>query len=226
MLYDVRFKTRNAKGKVINKDFKLNVKYSLMNTSTISNTTPAFGETVTVNLGAYGGHNGYTYKVDYKRASMSTFKFKCDVAEGAESCSFKPAAADTDYVVRVTVTDGRGKTDQKLFNISVGNKLDLEAAFSSEEITLGDTITINAQASGGSGSYVYAVYYRREGTHWLTCQKYSENNEILLTPKMATDYEVCVKTKDSNGLMKKNYYTIHVTPALAVGVLPHPVRIM
>ena len=85
MLYDVRFKTRNAKGKVINKDFKLNVKYSLMNTSTISNTTPAFGETVTVNLGAYGGHNGYTYKVDYKRASMSTFKFRCDVAEGAES---------------------------------------------------------------------------------------------------------------------------------------------
>ena len=82
-------------------------------------------------------------------------------------------------------------------------------------ITLGDSITINAKASGGTGDYTYAVYYKKASAEkWSTAQAYKANSTISFKPAAAVKYDVCVKVKDSKGTIAKQYFTISVTKEL------------
>ena len=75
----------------------------------------------------------------------------------------------------------------------------------------GDTVTVNAAAKGTTGKYQYAVMYKKlTSEKWTVAQKYGKNAEITLTPGTATDYEICVKAKDSNGAVAKKYFIISV----------------
>ena len=83
---------------------------------------------------------------------------------------------------------------------------------SAESVTLGSTVKINASAKGGSGEYSYAVLYKQKAqTKWTTKQDFSVNNTISVKPAKATDYDICVKVKDTNGTIVKKYFTVNVT---------------
>ena len=78
-------------------------------------------------------------------------------------------------------------------------------------LNLGETVTVNASATGGSGSYTFA-YYSREFTqkNWTAISNYSTNATASFTAKTAGYYQVCVKVKDSDGTVAKEYYNIVV----------------
>ena len=89
------------------------------------------------------------------------------------------------------------------------------SSISNDEIITGDSITINADASGGKGNYNYAVWYRRSAdTSWKTKQSYSANSTITFKPAYTGEYEISVGVRDGSGKVTKKYFTLKVNEVL------------
>lgn len=89
------------------------------------------------------------------------------------------------------------------------------AALSSESITLGSAVTVNAAANGGTGTYTYGVYYKKATSEkWTTVQSYNTNTTVTIKPAAAVTYDICVKVKDSGGTIAKKYFTLTVSNAV------------
>ena len=87
------------------------------------------------------------------------------------------------------------------------------STLSSNEITLGQTVTVNAKAS--EDNCTYAVLYKKKAdTKWTVKQNYSTNDTIVVKPAKATDYDVCVKVKDSTGKIVKKFFEVKVNAKL------------
>ena len=94
-------------------------------------------------------------------------------------------------------------------------KLTNNSTISSTLISKGETVTVNAKADGGTGSYTYAVLYRKKtDKDWTVKQGYKANDEIVVKPAKDTEYDVCAKVKDSNGTVAKKFFTVKVNPKL------------
>lgn len=86
------------------------------------------------------------------------------------------------------------------------------SAISEKNIRIGNSVTINASATGGTGSYKYAVYYKQEAnSKWTTAQDYAANSTISFTPKAATTYNVVVKVMDGSGTIVRKSFKVNVT---------------
>ena len=89
------------------------------------------------------------------------------------------------------------------------------STISADKITLGKTVTVNAKAILGKGDYTYAVLYKKKAdTKWTVKQNYSTNDTITIKPAKATDYDVCVKVKDSTGKIVKKFFEVKVNAKL------------
>ena len=120
-----------------------------------------------------------------------------------------PKAATT-YDVSVKVKDSNGTVVKKRFKISV-TKPENTSTVESENISLGESIRINCSATGGSGEYTYAVYYKRASADkWTTKQNYSANTSVSIKPAAKTTYNISVKVKDSLGNISKKYFDVTV----------------
>lgn len=207
--YDIIVKVKDKAGNIAEKSFKLNVSPALANESTVPEKA-ILGKSFTVNAKASGGNGGYTYAVYYKQKSQSSWKCKQDFSANT-SVSIKPANATT-YDVCVKVKDSGGKIEKKYFDVSVV-VMDNTSTVSATTIKLGGSITVNCSAAGGSGSYKYAVYTRKNSSaSWACKQSYSSNAKLTIKPSSASaDYEICVKAKDSSGNEAKKYFTVPVT---------------
>ena len=92
------------------------------------------------------------------------------------------------------------------------NRLKNISTISAEKIKKGDKITVNSSATGGAGDYIYAVYYKQKSqTKWTTKQDFNANSVVSIKPAKATDYEICVKVKDKDGTIAKQYFELKVT---------------
>ena len=109
--------------------------------------------------------------------------------------------------------DSKGTIEKKYFTIKVSYPILVnQSTISSSSITLGNTITAKAKASGGTGVYTYAVFYKKSSsTKWTTVQNYSSNTTVSIKPAVATSYDVCIKVKDSKGTIQKKYFTVKVS---------------
>ena len=87
---------------------------------------------------------------------------------------------------------------------------------SSDTLTLGKTVTVNAKADDGAGEYLYQVLYKQKTqSKWTIAQNYDTNAEVTFKPAKAVDYDVCVKVKDSNGTVVKKFFDVKVNAKLA-----------
>ncbi len=81
----------------------------------------------------------------------------------------------------------------------------------SDLVLLGSSAKVTANASCGTGDYLYAFYYRRVGTEsWNAIQGFKPNNSVSFQPAYVGDYDVCIKVKDSSGTIVKEYNTLSV----------------
>ncbi len=95
--------------------------------------------------------------------------------------------------------------------MTVTQALAINSTISATSIAKGETVTVNCAATGGSGGYTYAVYYKKTAdTKWTTKQNFTENTQVVVKPASATTYDVCVKVKDSDGTVAKQYFTVEV----------------
>ncbi len=186
-------------------------KAQLENKSTISAETIKLGETVTANARATGGTGEYLYQVVYKQTTQSKWTTAQSYKANA-TVTFKPANATT-YDVCIKVKDGNNTEIKKFFTVRVtSDELKNISTISAQTINLGSTVTVNAKATGSTGFYTYAVYYKQKAqTKWTTKQDFKANNTIAIKPAKATTYDICVKVKDDKGTIVKKYFTINVT---------------
>ena len=84
------------------------------------------------------------------------------------------------------------------------------STISSKMIRHGEEITVCFNASGGTGEYVYDTYIKKKNdTIWQPLGS-RKNGIIQYKPKYFGTYEICVKVKDSNNIIKKEYFEIVV----------------
>ena len=213
--YDVCVKVKDSSGTIVKKFFDVTVKKALTNTSKLSATSITLGKTITATASATGGTGYYNFAVLYKRTSQSTWT-TAQAFKPNETVTFKPATATT-YDVCVKVQDSAGTIEKKFFTVKVTNAaLVNNSTLSATSIKLGSTVTATGAATGGTGSYTYAVLYKQTAqSDWTIKQNYSSTKTVSIKPAKATTYDVCVKVKDSAGTIVKKFFTVKVTnPAL------------
>ena len=138
--------------------------------------------------------------------------------------AIEPAKAAA-YDICVKARDESGNIVNKYFTLNVIPKLENISKISATEITLNDTLTVDATATGGKGNYKYAVYYKKTSDKkWTTAQSFTDNSKTDVKFTEAANYDVCVKVMDGNGTIAKKYFTVTVkaaekpTPDLTVNI--------
>ena len=207
--YDVCVKVKDGNNTEVKKFFTVNVTNDeLKNISTISAKTINFGSTVTVNAKATGSTGFYTYAVYYKQQSQTKWTTKQDF-KANNKITVKPAKATT-YDICVKVKDDKGTIVKKYFTVNVTDFKNT-STISATEITLGKTVKVSCSATGSTGFYQYAVYYKKTSdTKWTTKQNYFSNNTVTIKPAKATTYDICVKVMDNQNNVVKKYFTVTV----------------
>ena len=160
-------------------------------------------------------NNGYILKAD----NLKNIKIRMNNKEESVSASFTTKYKSAyiyetdDNKIGVKVdTDGNGTHETKINTVEILENL---SSISNDEIITGDSITINADASGGKGNYNYAVWYRRSAdTSWKTKQSYSANSTITFKPAYTGEYEISVGVRDGSGKVTKKYFTLKVNEVL------------
>ena len=111
--------------------------------------------------------------------------------------------------------DGSFRLNGERRTVEIPIALQNRSEISADVITLGKTITANAKAVGGTGEYTYAFYYKQKvQKKWTTKQNFNANSSVSIKPANATDYDVCVKVKDSTGTIEKKYFDLKVNAKL------------
>ena len=209
--YDVCVKVKDGAGTIEKKYFKVTVtSNALVNNSALSATSITLGDKITATGKATGGNGTYQYQVVYKQTAQTKWTTAQNFSTNS-TVTFKPAKATT-YDVCIKVKDSSGTIVKKFFTVTVSQGLTNSSVLSSTSITLGNTVTATCKATGGSGYYNYAVYYKRTSqTSWTTAQNFASNAKVTFKPAAATTYDVCVKVKDSDGTIVKKYFTLTVS---------------
>lgn len=188
---------------------------NIENTSSISSNTVLITNSITINASAINGSGNYKYAVYYKYKAIDRVSSEKEwtIAQDYStnsSITLKPAHTGR-YYIRVIVKDSSGKYVQKVFVIRVTSTLVNTSTVSSDSVSLGGSVTINASAQKGSGNYKYAVLYRPEsGENWTKLQDYSDNASVGFKPKGAVKYVIRVKVKDSDSNVAVKEFTLNV----------------
>lgn len=182
----------------------------LVSTPTISAETIKLGGKVTAKCTAKGGVGTYKYAFYYKKANSTKWTTKQGFSTN-NAVTIKPAAATT-YEVCVKVKDESGTIQKKYFTVKVQTELKNTSTVSATSVKFGETFKVRASATGGSKEYTYAVFYKKHAsTKWTTKQDYRTNKVVTIKPGATGEYDVCVKVKDSDGKIVKQYFTVNVT---------------
>lgn len=194
----------------------------LKNTSTISATSLTAGRDLAIKAAATGGTGSYTYAVYYKKSTESKWTAKQSFSEN--SVVVLTPTDNAVYNICVKVKDSAGTIEKKYFDVTVKKvALSVNASVSAESITLGSSITAKASATGGTGSYTYAFYYKQKSqSKWTVKQDFSTKTSVSIKPAKATDYDICIKAKDKSGTLVKKYFTVKVIAPLTLSVTGVP----
>ncbi|MBR2176719.1 MAG: InlB B-repeat-containing protein, partial [Clostridia bacterium] len=164
----------------------------LENNSTVSKTNFNVGEAVTIKGAAAGGNGAYTYEFHYKRSTATAWtKFG-----SATSATFKPSSAGT-FDIKVTAKDSAGNSSVKEFTVTAKAALVNNSTVSKTSFNVGEAVTVKGAAAGGTGTYTYEFYYKRNtATAWT---KFGSATAATFKPSSTGTFDIRVYVKDSKG---------------------------
>ena len=210
--YDIMIIVSDSSGSSVSNTFTLDVYPTLVNESTVSTEKVTVDEPITITAASKGGAGKIRYKYEYKKAANTSWTTIKDKYITDNTATFTPTA-QTDYDVRVTAIDVYGKQVEKSFRISYQAPLKNTSTVSAESITLGEKITLNGSASGGTGEYTYALMYKKsKNTDWVKIgTKYGTASTGSFTPTAATEYDIMINVRDSSGKTVSKTFKVNVT---------------
>ena len=195
---------------------------ALENNSTISSTSTNQGVAVTLYANAAGGTGTYSYGFFYKKKTSSAWSTIQDYSSVA-TAKLTPAAA-VDYDVCIKIKDENGTLAKKYFTLNVAKStLKCTGKISSQNITRGQSITLTGSAEGGAGGYTYGYFYKKStSSTWATLKNYSTDTTAVLTPATTASYDVCIKVKDSGGVIARKNFTVKVGKSISISASCSP----
>ena len=196
---------------------------TLKNNSTVSSELVNIGTTITITGKASGGTSPYKYAFYYKKSSASSFTTLGTAFSSATAASFK-ASEEGYYNVKVVVKDSTGATATKTavveaMDLGTGETtLKNNSTIVATKAQVGDDVRLDGVASGGSGSYKYAFYFKRSvNSKWNKIgTEYGTKTHGTLVPTAAADYDLKVIVKDSKGATAEKTFKVTVVNSMAL----------
>ena len=191
------------------KDFTIKFTAPLANNTTVTSTNPAVGTAVTIKGAASGGTGNYTYQFYYKRQGASSWSKFGSSYQTATTATLKASSAGT-FIVRTYAKDGKSSV-VKDFTITFGTSaLSNKTTVTTTTPKVGTAVTIKGAASGGTGTYTYEFYYKRQGaSSWSTFgANYRTDTTATLKASSVGSFDVRVYVKDSSGKASVKNFTI------------------
>ena len=211
--YKIKVVVTDAAGKKAESIFDVTVNQeanALSNTSTVSSSI-TLGNTISIKGSAVGGTAPYTFEYYFKKATQSTWTKK-NVSNTTTSTTVKPGSA-VPYQIKVVVIDNTGKKAEKVFDVTVNSAAATLTNTStvSSSITLGNTINITGQATGGTAPYTFEYYYKKASqSTWTQKNVSNTTTSTTIKPGSAVTYNVMIIVKDSTGNMATKTYDVTV----------------
>lgn len=182
----------------------------MLNLAVLSNDTVVLGSRVTVHCAADDGTAPYRYSILYKKSASDKWTLLAANTTDTE-VSFTPQAA-VSYDVRITAKDAAGKFATKTLTLKVNKPLANTAQLGADRIALGSKVKVRCFATGGEGSYQYAVYYKKASSaKWTKLRGYDTANILMLKPGAAVRYDVRVDIRDKSGNVVSKTLPLTVT---------------
>ncbi len=178
------FKNRKA---MTDNTFKTDIK--------AESTNVALGNKVMINCTSEGGTGDYQYTFMYRAIDSDSWTTAQKASDKSDAKIL--IKSEGKYVVCVKAMDGSDTIIKKYFIVNVYGRAQIAANISAEKIKLGEKLTVNVAGTNGSGSYHYAVFYKKSTSEkYSTVQNFAKNSVITVEPKGATVYDIIVKVKD------------------------------
>ena len=214
--YSVIIKVKDANGTVVSKSFTVTVKEAtttLTNSSTISATSIAKGNSVTMTGKASGGTSPYQYAMVVKHSTADTWT-TLKAYNTTATKTWTPAKTGT-YTVQIKVKDASGTAVTKSFTLTVKDAaLTNSSTISATSITKGQSVTMTGKASGGTSPYQYAMVVKHStASTWTTLKAYNTTATKTWTPAKTGTYTVQIKVKDASGTAVTKSFTLTVKDA-------------
>ena len=211
--YEVNVVIKDALGDTNSAVKKVTVAAVLVPKLTVAKSSIVCGQSNTVSVSATGGTGGYTYTFYYKNSTSDNWTTKQDFGTNTK-VDIKPAKTGT-YDVCAKVKDSSGTIQKTYGSFKVTAAVTVKISLSAATIIKGQSTTVTATASNGSGGYQYAVYLKKsDASNWTLKQDFGTNAKLAVKPSSDGTYQVCVKAKDSIGGIAKAYATVTVKPAV------------
>lgn len=199
--YEIKIRVRDSVGHVQEKLLSFTVLPVLELTAAPSATMIEKGQSVTVNLSGKGGSGGLVYAAYYKKETATKWS-TAQAYEANTEIKITPKS-EALYTVRVKVKDSMNHVVVKDLEVRVLSALDPlknTSSLSSSKGTVNMPVTINGSATGGSGVYEYAYYYKGDNDNdWKLLQDYTGASSFGFTPKTAGSFSLLIRLRDSLG---------------------------
>lgn len=212
--YEVCVKAKDAAGIITKEYLTFESADTLGLTYSLSSDRLALGTPVTVTGYAEGGNGGHTFTVCWKKKTDTNWLV---ALKDSDTCDvdINPVKAG-EYDVCVKVKDENGRIVKGYDSFETVD-FQLETALQYPAFTLGKKQTVTAVVPEEITGCEYGFWYRKVGnSRWIMVQDYGEKNTCRFQPKEDGDYECCVKAKNANGAIRKQFPTFTVNEALSV----------
>ena len=213
--YEVCAKVKDNTGAIVAKYFTLTVNPKLSNRSSLSASSITPNTSVTVTCAAAGGAGSYTYLIQYRKSGASSWTVKQNYSSNTSAGIQFTAVGE--YEINIILKDSLGDTVSVIKKVKVVAALVPKLSVAKSSVVCGQTNTVSVSATGGTGGYTYAFYYKNSTSdNWSEKQAFSSNTKVDIKPAKTGTYDVCAKVKDSSGTIQKTYGSFKVTAAVSV----------
>ena len=212
--YEVFVSAQDEKGRTANRGLEPTVNKPLANEASVSSSRVYTGSVMALQGKASGGQGKYEFAYYFKKSSAAGYVTLKDYCSDT-SAAFRPRTEGS-YDLLVKVRDAKGTVVKRTFTVAaVKNRIRNNSTVSAKQIKTGQTVYLTGSASGGSGSYQFAYYFRKKGVqNWAAIRSYSTSTAVPFTPLSAEEYELMIKAKDTEGRIEKKTFTLRVTRSL------------
>ena len=190
---------------------KVNEKLSVKLAESPSGTAKV-GSEVKLTAQASGGSGNYTYKFILSDNNGNWYKIR-DYAK-ANTSTWIPGAAGN-KTLYVDVKDSAGAYQRVELPIQVtkqAEKLSVKLTASpSKTVKVGSEVKLTAQATGGSGSYLYDFLVCSPDNNWYRLRDYEKTGTYLWVPKTVGNTMLYVDAVDGEGNYRRESLSILVT---------------
>ncbi len=206
----VRVTAKDAKGRISYSEFTMTVVEPPVNTSTLSTERALPGQEVSFRFRTEKGVGPYEYAVDVKTKADGEYRLWSDYS-AIQAPPYISSYNGKKYF-RIRSRDSLGHVSEKELVLTVSDELFCTATISADTIKLGETVTVNCGAMGGTAPYTYsAVYKKQSASSFMTLRDYEEGTSIVFTPKYNGTYTLRVRVKDAAGKVVSKDFTVTVT---------------